>query len=185
MISVLLTPGFLSVLEGWTLYQYARKTPFPIVEIGSWVGRSTLFLAHGSLDGHGQKVYAIDTWLGSEEHEGMPELVTLEEKFDHNIASCGFDAHHIVKVRGHSQEIDMSCIPSKIGFLFIDGSHDYDGVKADFNRFSPRVVHGGFVAFHDVADYAPGVKAFVENEMPEGWDREIHANSLVVFRRYP
>ena len=181
-MSVLFTPGYLSVLEGWTLYRYAKSTPFPIVEIGSWVGRSTLFLACGTRDGHGQKVYAIDTWFGNVEHAGVPELVTLEEKFDYNVANCGFKTN-IVKVKGYSQEIDLSLIPYKIGLLFIDGSHDYDSVRADFHRFSPRITPNGIIAFHDVADYAPGVKRFVEHEMPDGWERELQAHNLVVFRR--
>jgi predicted O-methyltransferase YrrM len=182
-MSVLFTPGYLSVLEGWTLYRYAKSTPFPIVEIGSWVGRSTLFLACGTHDGYGQKVYAIDTWMGSDEHKEIPELVTIEEKFDHNVANCGFKTN-IVKVKGHSQEIDLSNIPKKIGFLFIDGSHDYNSVRADFLRFSPCMAYNGAIAFHDVADYAPGVQQFVDHEIPaDEWTRELQAHSMVVFRR--
>jgi predicted O-methyltransferase YrrM len=38
----------------------------------------------------------------------------------------------------------------KIDFLFIDGDHSYEGVKADFANFSPMVRNGGLIAFHDV-----------------------------------
>ncbi len=37
-----------------------------------------------------------------------------------------------------------------IDFLFIDGDHSYDGVKRDFEMYSPLVRPGGLVAFHDV-----------------------------------
>jgi predicted O-methyltransferase YrrM len=166
-----------------TLYQYARRAVYPIVEIGSWMGRSTLFLAYGAWKGYRQKIYAIDTWLGSEEHCGMPELVSIEEKFDHTLSTCGFP-HEIVKIKGHSQEIELSRIPKKIGLLFIDGSHDYESVKADYLRYSPLIAHDGILAFHDVAAYAPGVQQFVENEIPlHQWEKQVHAGSLAVFRR--
>jgi predicted O-methyltransferase YrrM len=38
-----------------------------------------------------------------------------------------------------------------LDFLFIDGDHSYEGVKQDFEMYSPLVRKGGLVAFHDVA----------------------------------
>lgn len=37
-----------------------------------------------------------------------------------------------------------------IDFLYIDGDHTYDGVKKDFEMYSPLVRKGGIVAFHDI-----------------------------------
>ena len=39
----------------------------------------------------------------------------------------------------------------KVDFLFIDGDHSYEGVKKDFEMYSPLVRKGGVIAFHDVA----------------------------------
>jgi predicted O-methyltransferase YrrM len=38
-----------------------------------------------------------------------------------------------------------------IDFLFIDGDHSYEGVRRDFELYSPLVRSGGVVAFHDVS----------------------------------
>jgi predicted O-methyltransferase YrrM len=38
----------------------------------------------------------------------------------------------------------------QIDFLFIDGDHRYDGVKADFESYEPLVSDGGVIAFHDI-----------------------------------
>ena len=38
----------------------------------------------------------------------------------------------------------------KLDFLFIDGDHSYDGVKADFEMYAPMVRPGGLIAFHDI-----------------------------------
>jgi cephalosporin hydroxylase len=46
-------------------------------------------------------------------------------------------------------------------FLFIDGDHGYDGVKRDWELFSPLVAPGGLVALHDVNEERhPGVVRF-------------------------
>ena len=37
-----------------------------------------------------------------------------------------------------------------VDFLFIDGDHSYEGVKQDFEMYSPLVRPGGIVAFHDI-----------------------------------
>jgi len=42
-----------------------------------------------------------------------------------------------------------------VDFLFIDGDHTYDGVKADFELYSPLVRKGGIVAFHDIMIHPP------------------------------
>lgn len=38
----------------------------------------------------------------------------------------------------------------QIDFLFIDGDHSYNGVKKDFEDYSPFVGPGGIIAFHDI-----------------------------------
>ena len=40
-----------------------------------------------------------------------------------------------------------------IEFLFIDGDHTYEGVKTDFEMYSPLVRPGGVVAFHDIVQH--------------------------------
>ena len=43
----------------------------------------------------------------------------------------------------------------KIGLLFIDGAHDYESVKNDFNGWLPRMSQEGYVAFHDCNQPGP------------------------------
>jgi len=45
-----------------------------------------------------------------------------------------------------------------VDFLFIDGDHSYEGVKRDFELWSPLVRSGGMIAFHDMRpDHPDGV----------------------------
>jgi predicted O-methyltransferase YrrM len=41
----------------------------------------------------------------------------------------------------------------KVDFLFLDGDHTYDGVKADFEMYSGLVRPGGLIAFHDICKH--------------------------------
>jgi predicted O-methyltransferase YrrM len=50
---------------------------------------------------------------------------------------------------------------SPIDFLFIDGDHTYEGVKRDFELYSPLVKKGGIIAFHDIAVHPEKLKCFV------------------------
>ena len=41
----------------------------------------------------------------------------------------------------------------KLDFLFIDGDHTYNGVKKDFEMYSPLVDKEGKIAFHDIVPH--------------------------------
>lgn len=64
---------------------------------------------------------------------------------------------------------------SPVDVLFIDGDHTYQGVKSDFEMFSPLVRPGGVIGFHDICDHpnvaACKVKAFWDSLVWDG-DRE-------------
>ena len=40
-----------------------------------------------------------------------------------------------------------------LDFLFIDGDHTYEGVRKDFELYSPLVNEGGVIAIHDIAPH--------------------------------
>lgn len=49
---------------------------------------------------------------------------------------------------------------NELDFLFIDGDHSYEGVRKDFEMYSPLVRAGGVVAFHDIAPCGPPKEVF-------------------------
>ena len=67
--------GWLSAPEASQLYDLARDAKGPIVELGSWLGRSTAVLALGSMAGNKQPVFAIDHFKGSDD-------VQVKEQFE-------------------------------------------------------------------------------------------------------
>jgi len=59
-----------------------------------------------------------------------------------------------------------------LDFLFIDGDHSYEGVKKDFEMYSPLVRSGGIIAFHDICPHPPETKCEVNkfwNEIKQSY----------------
>src|SRR5437870_10215952 len=85
--------GWLNYGEGRLLYQLARgcSGKGAIVEIGSWKGKSTIWLGHGSHDGRRIKIHAVDPHTGSPEHLGKSRRVWTFEEFQQNIKAAGVD----------------------------------------------------------------------------------------------
>ena len=73
-----------------------------------------------------------------------------------------------------------------VDLLVIDGLHDYPAVASDFAAFEAQLTVGARVAFHDYAEYFPGVMALVDELVATGaWEVETAARSLRVLRRTP
>jgi predicted O-methyltransferase YrrM len=61
---------------------------------------------------------------------------------------------YLLRKDSHSQEtlgeVKKILNGNQLDFLFIDGDHSYEGVKKDFEMYSPLVKKGGVIAFHDI-----------------------------------
>lgn len=68
---------------------------------------------------------------------------------------------HFVRANSHSEEtfnrveslIEENLNGDSVDFLFIDGDHTYDGVKADFEMYSDLVAKNGIIALHDIVHH--------------------------------
>ncbi len=159
--------------------------PHAMVEIGSYCGRSTVVI--GSVIkalSQQARLYAIDPHggiVGASDQGLSPTSPTLE-KFRRNIAEA--DLTDVVElIQQFSYEVKWQ---GPISLLFIDGLHDKENVARDFHHFEPFVVDGGFIAFHDYADYYPGVMAFVDEMLATGRFRRVHCEkSMMVVQKLP
>jgi predicted O-methyltransferase YrrM len=144
--------GFLMQEEAQWLFNAASGVPdgSNLVEIGSYKGRSTCSLAL-ACRGSNRRVFAIDPFDGGPD---LPKADSLPE-FEQNVKRCGVSGQ-VKPIVGVSVEVAKSW-NKPIQLLFVDGSHKYEDVLADFAGFFPHVVPGGIVAFHDVNEKWPGV----------------------------
>jgi predicted O-methyltransferase YrrM len=168
--------GWLEPNDGGVLYQLARfiAPQASVVELGSWKGRSTAWLAHGLRDRGAGRVVAVDTWAGTSNEPEHAKLLAgygpdqLFEEFRANLRGLGLEAQvepWRMTTLEAARRWDRG---TSIGLLHIDADHAYEGVRADFEHWAPHVVRGGLVVFDDVPTW-PGPTRLV-TELPR-WFR--------------
>lgn len=134
-----------SIKEGKLLFRLAKESKEAIVEIGSWKGYSTTWLAAGSKAGNRAVVYAVDTF-GGDIHKFVSGEGSTYEAFIRNITTKNVD-DIITPMVMTSEDAEKSWEGTRIGLLFIDGDHD--DIEADFGRWYPHLGYGGIIALHD------------------------------------
>ncbi|MBF0124112.1 MAG: class I SAM-dependent methyltransferase [Magnetococcales bacterium] len=139
--------GYLLPAEGYVLYRWAKEGPGTgiVVEIGSFMGLSTCWLAAGSQVAQRGKVVACDSFCGLDQEHGS----TLPQ-FQDNVKQMGL--HALVETRvGTSAAIVRGwAAEQKIRLLFIDADHSYNASRSDLMAWFEYVEPGGIIAFHDI-----------------------------------
>jgi cephalosporin hydroxylase len=162
--------------EGLALALVAERSTLAgfssVVEVGSYCGRSTLYLASGiaralSLGAASAVVFSVDHHHGSEENQAGFEhhddtLVNRETGrmdtlpfFRRAVEKAGAE-DLVIAVVGDSPTIAARW-KADAGLVFIDGGHGEAPAWADYRGWAPHVCEGGWLAIHDVfADPADG-----------------------------
>ena len=170
------------LIAGASLALAEHPAPHHLVEIGSYCGRSTSVI--GSVVkalSPGGVVHAVDPHEGEVGAERVVQTAPTLERFRRTIADAELeDVVRLVRLR--SYEVVWEEPP--IAFLLVDGLHDYANVSRDYQHFEPHLAPGALVAFHDYADYYPGVRAFVDELQEAGRCTFVAlAHSMVLLRR--
>jgi predicted O-methyltransferase YrrM len=135
------------------------EPPNVIVEIGSFQGLSTCYLAEGAR----VRVYAVDPWTldgNPNGRFGFAEQTTLDA-FHGNVARYG---ERVVPVQAFSTDAARAWANGPVGMLYIDGDHSAEAVRADYEAWRPHLADGAIVAFDDYGTPKnPGVKEVVDS----------------------
>ena len=163
--------GFLAADEGRALYDIALRAASlgPCLEIGSFCGKSAVYIGSACRE-RGVTLFTIDHHRGSEEQQpGQlyfdPEL--YDEKsgeinslplMRNTLRTAGLEDTVIPMVTESSVAVRNWATP--LGLVFIDGGHSYETALTDYQNWSPHLVGGGFLVFHDIyTDPARGGQA--------------------------
>jgi Predicted O-methyltransferase len=146
--------GWLTVEEGELLYRLARACTGEgvIVEIGSFKGKSTIWLARGSLAGARTRVVAIDPHTGSTEHRHDGAPVWTYDEFLANLHRAGVE--EVVRPVVATSAEAAAHFDQLVELLFIDGDHRYEMVRQDFDLWFPKLMEGGYLLMHDTIRWA-------------------------------
>lgn len=122
-----------------TMFKMVHKAkPMSILEIGVATGGT--FRTWGRLAAEGALVLGID-------------LEPSFKEFEHVSRAASHIEIEMIHGDSHAQstlEVSKSKFKHGLDVLFIDGDHSYDGVKADFDMYSPLINKGGMVFLHDI-----------------------------------
>ncbi|WP_238420348.1 class I SAM-dependent methyltransferase [Streptomyces taklimakanensis] len=160
--------------EGLALYAAAvdaARLGLPLLEIGTYCGRSTLLLADAARRAEGDvTVLTLDHHRGSEEQQPGweyhdPELVDPEVGlmdtlpfFRRTLHAAGLE-DHVVALVGRSPRV-ASVWGGPLGLVFVDGGHTDEHATADYEGWAPHLAEGGLLVVHDVfPDPADGGRA--------------------------
>jgi MMP 1-O-methyltransferase len=150
--------------EGDALYEAALMAAaecpgLPLVEVGSYCGRSTVWLGAAARDA-GTVLFGVDHHRGSEENQAgwewhdaalvdpaVGEMDTLPF-FRRTVHAAGLEAW-VIAVVGRSAVVAAHW-RTPCAFVFIDGGHGIEPARADYAGWTPHVALGGLLAIHDV-----------------------------------
>ena len=131
----------------------------PIVEVGSYCGRSTIWLGDAARRSD-VALFAVDHHRGSEENQAGwehhdtevvdPDSAWIDTLpfFRRAIRDAGLESH-VVAVVGRSPFVARHW-STPLAMLFIDGGHGVEPAADDYESWTPHVAIGGTLAIHDV-----------------------------------
>jgi predicted O-methyltransferase YrrM len=121
-----------------------RLRPTAICEIGAAGGGTTFLLAHAAAPD--ALIVSLDLAFTESRKAALKQFALPGQK--------------LVCLQKNSHELETvsaieSCLTGRrLDVLYLDGDHSYEGIKADFELFSPLVKPGGVIVFHDIVpDY--------------------------------
>ena len=153
--------GFLDHDEGICLYNHALSSSKkgPILEIGSYCGKSTIYLATAAKK-YNCSVYSVDHHTGSEENQVGWEYHDIElfdeetgkinsfPEFMRNLRKANL-LDTVIPIVSDSSLVSRDWkIP--LSMVFIDGGHTMEAAFNDFNNWKDKIIKGGILAIHDV-----------------------------------
>lgn len=141
--SSLSIPGWMDVPDLEWLADRASRCK-SIVEVGSWMGRSTRALASNTLG----VVYAVDTFEGSQEHQTFLADKSKDWLYEVFLKNTS-DLENLRVLRMTSLMASEYLKDQLFNMVFIDAAHEYESISVDIKVWKVRVRPGGILCGHD------------------------------------
>jgi predicted O-methyltransferase YrrM len=192
--------GFMPLDEGLALYaaavEAAERTGLPVLEIGTYCGRSAILLADAARR-TGTVALTVDHHRGSEEQQPGweyhdttlvdPEVGLMDTlpRFRRTLHRAGLE-QHVIALVGRSPQV-AAVWGGRVGLVFIDGGHTDEHATGDYEGWVPHLAEDGLLVVHDVfPDPADGGQAPYRvylRALAEGFEEVSVTGSLRVLRR--
>ncbi|MFC1646802.1 class I SAM-dependent methyltransferase [Patescibacteria group bacterium] len=136
-----------------------------LLEIGGWLGRSTITIGLACLKNNKGCLYTIDPYdnLNSLELKNMDKrtLKKAQATLYRNIYNFGLK-QQIKHIKLTSRQAFKKHKHIHTRFIFIDGNHDYNEAFFDVYKWSETLVNKGYLLLHDTLNISGPRKVFYE-----------------------
>lgn len=125
--------------------------PTMIVELGTYWGTSLFSFCQAVKDKRlATKIFAVDTWEG-DIHAG-----SYDDSVYHTVRQRAEKYYSMLDLQLLKMRFDEALgkfQDNTIDLIHIDGCHEYEAVRDDFESWLPKLSPHGIMLFHDVGDY--------------------------------
>ena len=161
-------PGWFNYSETYDMIVDQVPEDGKIVEIGSFLGRSTHYLATSLLNANKLNVtiYCVDTFAGSSEHANLNLPKDFSQIFRDNLEYY-INRDMVIPMQGRSDDTKILEVfeEASIDYIMVDGAHEYEPVIDDIQNWWPKLKPNG-VMFGDDYNLA-SVSQAVKKTLPE------------------
>jgi predicted O-methyltransferase YrrM len=144
-------PGWFNYSESYDIIADRISEDGKILEIGSFMGRSTHYLATTLHNANKEnvKIYALDTFKGSSEHANLKMPKDFLSIFEKNLKFfIDKDVIEVLQSRSDNKDMIDRFDDEFFDYIMIDGAHEYEAVKKDIENWWPKLKKDG-VMFGD------------------------------------
>lgn len=168
-------PSYYKQIDGWFNFEVIylqlveRYPQGRFLELGTWLGKSTCFMAELIKEsGRNIKFFAVDNFTGASDAKNQLEDVqnaggSIYYKFLENMRNAGV-LDFVIPINADSTDAAKLFDDQSIDFVFIDANHTYEFVTKDLQTWYPKVKVGGFIGGHDF--WMEAVKKAVTDFLP-------------------
>lgn len=171
-------PSYTTPDELETLFELAHecRSDARVLEIGSYLGASTCFLAAG-LRGANASIVCVDTW----QNQTMPDGIRdTQAEFEKNLQGV---RKQLTLIRKASSNVTPGDLDGPFDLVFLDGDHSYRQTHADFELVSNLVATNGVLVFHDSLFFEGVSRVIGEALASAGWQIGGSVRNLFWIRR--
>lgn len=131
------------------------------VEVGVFRGTLSRYLLRNGV----ARLFMVDNWLSS---ENQPQHYKDTRDYCSRLSRDEAEANRRLALEvalhsnGRAKVLQISSVKAaalindrSMDFVFLDGDHSYEGVKADLAAWVPKVKVGGWICGHDYANALP------------------------------
>ena len=155
-------PSLMSLSDLDSIYELVNHLPenSNILEIGCFLGSVTCTIKEAC---NNSNLYCVDIWSDETHNSYMQgyDRKVIKKDITSNLETWRSNTNHLTNTYMYQMNSMAAEFDTKFDFIFLDGDHTYNNVRAELIKYSKYLKPNGYIAGHDYG-VAPCTKAITE-----------------------